>query len=50
MPENMNQAQALSLVLLHEAAMASAKNAKDTKQAKKYKQAVYYSQLSSPKY
>ena len=40
MQETMNQAQALSLVLLHEAAMANAKNAKDTKQAKKSKQAA----------
>ena len=34
MPENMNQAQALSLVLLHEAAMANAKNKRNQNQAK----------------
>jgi spermidine synthase len=37
MEETMNQTQALSLVLLHEAAMANAKNTKVTKQANKSK-------------
>ena len=37
MQETMNQTQALSLVLLHEAAMANAKNTKVTKQANKSK-------------